>query len=127
MDIFVGRRIPSTAHFIFFAAAAFMLSIPVDRYMDRGRGLATSGSVIVLAMVVEMFWASRRRVWYWASILFLTIVHAVLVVKVPWPVPRHQLAGNPLLPLAAVDLFFCYGILWLLEKFSERKSGCAGQ
>ena len=77
---------------------------------------------IVLGMVmlaIKIRWQLRKRVWFWAIIGFILVLHVPLILMVRWP------QGNvPTLfytmPLGIADFLIISGALGLAERFFSK-------
>lgn len=93
--------------FFFFAALG-----------DPAKGRAAAGCVGISVFVVWIRWDLRRRVWFWATVAILVVLHVPLVLFIPWTNTNYP--GVVLLPLGLLDLAIVYGCIKLVEKVMKR-------
>jgi hypothetical protein len=86
---------------------------------DSERGSTAWFSAIVISVAIRMFWALRKRVWFWITITLIALVHVPLTLFVSWPF-KPQLTFVALLPVGLLDLAIVYGIIRLVENVIER-------
>ncbi len=88
---------------------------------DPGRGVAAAGSVGMIVLVVWMRWDLRKRIWFWATVTILLLLHAPVVLLIPWPDKHYP--GVVLLPLGLLDFAIVYGAIKLADKLMTRNAG----
>ena len=76
------------------------------------------GGMILLA--IGICWDSRARLWFWAVIIFVLVLHVFLLLKVPWP--HFKASRISVLPIALVDLLGILGIIKFVQKFVVREA-----
>lgn len=87
---------------------------------DPGRGQAATVCAIALAFAARPFWDLRNRVWYWITLVVITLLHILLILLVPWP--YKQLSYVALLPAWFVDFVVAYKIIRLVENVVEKNA-----
>jgi len=74
----------------------------------------------MIATAVWIYWDLRKRVWFWATITILVLLHVPLVLFVPWS--NTDYPGVVLLPIGLLDLAIVYGCIKLVEKVMNKSS-----
>jgi peptidoglycan/LPS O-acetylase OafA/YrhL len=72
-------------------------------------------------LAIKLRWKLRRHVWFWATIIFVLILHIPFLYIIHWPqsnVPTIIYA----LPLGIVDFFLITGALTLAERVFSKDS-----
>jgi hypothetical protein len=109
------------------ALVALLCSLPfffLFEYLgDPAKGRAAAGCVGMIVFVVWIRWDLRKRVWFWATITILVLLHAPLVLFIPWT--NNNYPGVVLLPLGLLDLAIVYGCVKLAEKVMNKSHKCA--
>jgi hypothetical protein len=76
---------------------------------------------IVLGMVmlaIKVRWDLRKRVWFWAIIVFVLLLHVPLLFVFRWPQGFHGwLPAIGTLPIGLADLLIILGAVQFVEKF----------
>jgi hypothetical protein len=76
---------------------------------------------IVLGMVmlaIKVRWDLRKRVWFWAVIVFVLLLHVPLLFVFRWPQGFHGwLPAIGTLPIGLADLLIILGAVQFVEKF----------
>ena len=72
--------------------------------------------VIVFAIVVK--WRLRGRVWFWAAVVVIVILHILLILSVPWT--TKWIPALAITPILVADLAVIIAIIKLLEKLFEK-------
>jgi hypothetical protein len=85
---------------------------------DPKRGSTAWFSAGIVLIVVRMFWGMRRRVLFWIVITTIAILHAVIIILVPWPF--GQLSYVALLPVGFLDFAITYGIIRFVESAVDK-------
>lgn len=73
-----------------------------------GRGLAAASTLCVVITAIEFFKDLRRQLWFWIEIVVIGMVHAALVIVIPWP--NGNFSAPLLFPIILLDLavvYFC--------------------
>lgn len=70
--------------FFFFAALG-----------DPAKGRAAAGCVGISVFVVWIRWDLRRRVWFWATVAILVVLHVPLVLFIPWTNTNYPGGSSP--------------------------------
>lgn len=79
---------------------------------------------IVLGMImlaVKIRWNLRRHLWFWATVIFILVLHVPLVFMVQWP----QGKGPTLIytmPIGILDFLIILGAVGLAERVFSKKS-----
>jgi hypothetical protein len=82
------------------------------------------GACIVLGMImvaIKIRWNLRRHLWFWATIVFILVLHVPLVFMVRWP----QGKGPTLLytmPIGIADFLIILGAVGLAERVFGKDS-----
>jgi len=91
-------------------------------YLGKAEMGLTACCVLGLAtLAVKLRWKLRRHVWFWATIIFILVLHIPLLFLVHWPdtrVPNIVYA----LPLGVVDFLFINGVLGIAENLFSKDS-----
>jgi hypothetical protein len=56
-----------------------------DYYGKQPLALPAMDSAGMIAVVVALQWQLRRHTWFWITVAVFALVHAALIVLVPWP------------------------------------------
>ena len=91
-----------------------------DYLVGPAKGRAAWISVGMIATAVWIYWDLRKRVWFWATITILVLLHVPLVLFVPWS--NTDYPGVVLLPIGLLDLAIVYGCIKLVEKVMNKSS-----
>ena len=67
----------------------------------RGTAAACFGGAIIIA--VRLRWDLRSRIWFWAVVSLMVLLHLAMVLLIPWPNKDYTLAV--VLPVGIVDIF----------------------
>jgi hypothetical protein len=79
--------------------------------------LALSACIILgmIMLAIRMRWDLRSRVWFWATIVFVLLLHVPLLLLVPFP---HIMVNRiTLLPIGLADFLITWGAVRFVEKF----------
>jgi hypothetical protein len=87
---------------------------------DAGRKLAAWVIAMALVASARIFWGRRRHLWFWATLAILTVLHALLILYVPWPDVHGPIGGPALFPVGLLDIGIMCGCLKLIEKLMKR-------
>lgn len=102
---------------IFVAMAPAALAyITFSYYGDDGRAVAAAATLYVVITAFQFFWDLKSRFWFWITMFFIGVVHAALVVEIPWsngPCPVPLLAI--LFPAIVLDFLAIYLVVRLEE------------
>jgi len=105
-----------------WAVVALLLSLPVasivGHYLDPGRGRAAGVAFGLLLGGGLAFRNLIRHPWFWMSIAALAIIHAVLIIFVPWS--NRSLPAPELWPIGIADFAAICGFIKLTEKVMTR-------
>jgi len=88
-------------------------------YHEGGKGLVAYISVGAIVISAWMRQDLNERVWYWATMVIIGLLHVPLIILVPWPNGSYSRAM--LLPLALLDFAFVYNLIKLAEKVMGRR------
>lgn len=80
---------------------------------DPGRGRAAWVSAGMIALAARLVWDLKNRVWFWVTIVVITLLHVPLILFIPWG--DQSLPYVALLPMGLLDLGITYGIIRLVE------------
>jgi hypothetical protein len=86
-------------------------------YEDRG--YAAVVFMIGIGIAVAAHWKSRGHVLFWFAALVLAVVHAALVVLLPWP--TWKLGGPQFAPFAFLDFFVTFAVFRLTVMAINRR------
>lgn len=100
------------------ALLSFPVAAIVGHYLDPGRGRAAGIAFALMICGVLVFRRLIRHPWFWMSIAALVIIHAVLIIVVPWSNKRFP--APELWPVAIVDFGAICGFIKLVEKAMSR-------
>jgi len=89
-----------------------------DYLVGPAKGRAAWGCVGMIATAAWLCWDSRKRVWFWVTIMILVLLHIPLVLFVPWSNTNYP--GVVLLPVGLLDFAIVYGCIKLVEKVMKR-------
>ena len=92
---------------------------------DPGRGRAAVICAGVLVTAAKANWTFRQRLWFWMTLVILTVLHILLVLLVPWSSASYP--GITLLPIAVVDYAIVWGCIKLVEKAMSRDDAASSQ
>jgi len=81
---------------------------------DPGRGRAAAIALAVILVVTRVHWDLRKYAWFWVTVVVLVILHALLILLVPWTDKSYS--GITLLPIAVVDYLIVDGFVKLVKK-----------
>jgi hypothetical protein len=67
---------------------------------------------------IKVRWDLRKRVWFWAIIVFVLLLHVPLLFVFRWPQGFHGwLPAIGTLPIGLADLLIILGAVQFVEKF----------
>jgi hypothetical protein len=105
------------------ALCSVPIFILISHFISEARGMATCVSTGMIALVVYYFWDLRKRIWFWATMAFIAVLHVLFVLFLP-PPDKHwnYLSWNrvQMLPVAFLDFGFAYGIIRLVENLMKK-------
>jgi multisubunit Na+/H+ antiporter MnhB subunit len=83
----------------------------------------TVGLVLGITMIaIYLRWKLRKHVWFWATIVFVLLLHIPLFFLVRWPDTNVPTIANSM-PLGITDFLLISGAISLAQKlFSEGSS-----
>ena|SRR5665213_200332 len=83
---------------------------------ELGRSVAFVLAMVLLAIRVR--WDLRKRVWFWAVILFVLLLHVPLLFLFRWPHGFHGwLPAYAMLPIALAEMLIILGAVGFVEKY----------
>jgi hypothetical protein len=83
---------------------------------ELGRSVSVVLGMVMLAIKVR--WDLRKRVWFWAIIVFVLLLHVPLLFVFRWPQGFHGwLPAIGTLPIGLADLLIILGAVQFVEKF----------
>jgi cell division protein FtsW (lipid II flippase) len=83
---------------------------------ELGRSVAIILGTVMFAIKVR--WDLRKRVWFWAIIVFVLLLHVPLLFVFRWPQGFHGwLPAIGTLPIGLADLLIILGAVQFVEKF----------
>ena len=85
---------------------------------DPARGRSAAGCCGMIMLAVWMRWDIRKRVWFWATITILVLLHVPLILFIPWTNSNYP--GVVLLPAGLLDFTIVYWCIKLAEKVMSR-------
>ena len=82
-------------------------------------GSARAGWIlsVVIVLAAKVRWELHNRVWFWPTIILISIVHLYAVIAVPWT--SKWIPAALIFPFCAVDGIAILGILQLIEKLTS--------
>ena len=89
-------------------------------------GLAVCIVLGMIMVAIKIRWNLRRHVWFWATIVFILVLHVPLVFMVRWP----QEKGPTLfytMPIGIADFLIILGVVNVAEKFFSKNSSSRDQ
>jgi hypothetical protein len=80
-----------------------------------GIGLSVSICLGMILLAIKIRWELRKRIWFWATIVLVLLLHVPMVLRVPWP---HMTINRiTLLPIGVADLLLTLGAIRFVETF----------
>jgi hypothetical protein len=78
-------------------------------------GLSAFICIGMILFAIGLRWELRNHFWFWATIVFVLLLHVPVVLLVPWP---HMTINRiSLLPIGVADLLVVMGAVSFVEKF----------
>lgn len=84
---------------------------------DAARAAPVGWFVLTIALAIRVYWTLRQHWWFWMAVMVLVVVHASLVVLVPWP--AMHFSGQGFLPYAFLDAFANCGVFALSARIMK--------
>jgi hypothetical protein len=109
------RLTQKTAFVVLLLVVPIYFAFDHAGYPGRGRVAAICAAMIMAS--AWMRWDLKNRVWFWATIAFLILLHVPLVLLIPWT--DHSYPGVVLMPEALLDLAVTYGVIKLVESLAK--------
>jgi len=75
-------------------------------------------SMLVIVCAVAMKWELRGRVWFWAAVVILAILHLILILCVPWT--ARWIPAFVITPFLILDFGAMLAIIALLKRLFEK-------
>ncbi|HXF22977.1 MAG TPA: hypothetical protein VN602_00550 [Gemmatimonadaceae bacterium] len=101
---------------------AFLLAVPLFFLFvylgDQGKGRAAGIASFEIVLVIRSRWDLRARVWFWATVTFLILLHVPLILRTQWT--NVNMPAVSLMPFAILDWVIMYGCIKLVEKVMKR-------
>ncbi len=72
--------------------------------------------VAIVAGVLALTWRLRGRPWFWVALALVSVVHLVLIFRVPWP----RIPAILTFPACMADVGIIFGLISLLDKLMSR-------
>ena len=85
---------------------------------DPGRGRAAAFSLAALMSAARANWSLRKQMWFWSVVGVMVVLHALLVVMVPWS--DRSYPGYALLPVFVLDFGLAYYTFKLVDRALKR-------
>ena len=82
----------------------------------RGRAAGVAGGMIIFT--VRSRWDLRKRVWFWATMTFLVLLHVPLILRTHWT--NVNMPGISIAPFGILDFGIMYGCIKVVEKAMKR-------
>lgn len=115
------REEVSTKYFgIITIAIALPIALIVYNFSDANRAVSTFFFIGVIVFAALMKWELKNKVWFWMTLLILTMLQVPLIQKVRWP--AHSVHGIILLPIFVADLLIVLGIIRLAGSLIDKGS-----
>ena len=93
--------------------------LPVLIFFDHIGQIYLGLSVFIwlgmILLAIRIRWNLRKRLWFWATIVVVLLLHVPVVLMIPWP--RMTINRITLLPIGVVDLLITLGAVRFVEKF----------
>lgn len=105
-----------------FVLAAFVipLDFALSQLLNEGVAWVAAVSAISIGASVRISWPMRKRSWFWATVILVTLLHVSLIFISEW-----QTDGFPSLmlwPVAIADIFLILSAFALVSrKFSTTR------
>jgi len=100
------KRSWSNAVGFVWAFAALGFGVFIHRYLSEAAAEIAGFGTASILLTGQAFWRNRRRWWFWGLLATLAIIHALLVVLVPWP-PSHEMnKGDAVFAVADFGIVF---------------------
>ena len=112
------RLTTKTAFVVMLCGVAVFFSIP-----NPAMGRAAAISITMIVTAVWMRWDLRKRIWFWATIAVLVLLHVPIILLVPWSNVNYP--GVVLLPQALLELAVAYGCVKVVERAMKRSDKTA--
>jgi hypothetical protein len=112
------RLTTKTAFVVMLCGVAVFFSIP-----NPAMGRAAAISITMIVTAVWMRWDLRKRIWFWATIAVLVLLHVPFILLVPWSNVNYP--GVVLLPQALLELAVAYGCVKVVERAMKRSDKTA--
>lgn len=98
------------------------LCLPVIWGLDHigklNMALPTLNCIAILSLLIALRWKLKRHMWFWAVMLIIAILHALLIWYVPWTTK-----WVPAIAIAVIDsVDFCI-VLWILAGVGKLMEG----
>jgi len=72
----------------------------------------------MVLLAIKVRWDLRKRVWFWAVIVFVLLLHIPLLFLFRWPQGFHGwLPAYAMLPIALADILIILGAVQPVETF----------
>jgi hypothetical protein len=85
--------------------------------VDLGLTVFIISGMIIFAAKIR--WNLRKHVWFWATIVFILVLHVPLFLTLRWPQGKIPLIAYAM-PFAITDFFVVLGALRLAEKLFSK-------
>lgn len=81
-------------------------------YPGKGTAAICFGGAIVA--VVRLRWNLNNRLWFWVTVSLLVLLHAALILFIPWPNENYTLPI--VLPAGVIDALMISFVIQLIAK-----------
>ena len=85
---------------------------------DEVRGAAAAYSALVIGVAIRYFWDLKNRIWFWAVMAIIVVLHIPIVLFAHWPFDQH-FNYVQMLPLALLDFAVMWGIIRVAERMFD--------
>lgn len=103
-------------------AAALAPVLILFLYFDKvDLGLTVFIVLGAIVLAIKIRWNLRKRVWFWATIVFILALHVPLFFVVRWPFGKTPMIAYTM-PFGIADFLVILGALALAEKLFSKSS-----
>lgn len=89
-------------------------------------GLAACIVLGMIMVAIKIRWDLSRHVWFWATIVFILVLHVPLVFMVRWPQGRGPTLFYTM-PIGIADFLIILGAVNVAEKFFSKHSSSSSE
>jgi hypothetical protein len=88
-----------------------------DHFGKQPLALPAMDSAGMIAIVIALRWQLRRQMWFWITMAVFALVHAALIVLVPWP--TGWVPAPVIIPIGTADASAMLALLAIVRNFIE--------